>query len=542
MARPAVGSVEHLERMRKAARAERDAVQPLRDEINNFLLPYRHSGKNGSKGAKRIDKLFDSTALESATRFAGKLHEDLWAIGGENYTIEVGPVLEARAEFDETVRADNENLGRVLSQMTKITGAAFLDGSWDGALGEACFDLLGGDGAILVTPSVDGYADFQAVSIDELMYAPGAKGKVGGIFWTRKMALDAVEATWPEGTFTEDFMKMIEEKPEAEIEVNQDCVYDRSKKKWLFVVWAKENGKSNISYEETFTCPWITAAYFKIPGELYGRGLGHLAMPTIKTLNKAAQISLMAGAIAMLGIYTAIDDGVFNPDNARVEPGSFWKVARNGGPLGPSVQRFPDPRIDLQNIILNEFRLSTKSILMDQGLPPDTAAVRSATEILERMKRLAADHQGAFGRLINGINIQAVRRVIEIGYDKGYFPFAPSIDQLLVKVRVSSPMALARAAAKAQAITQYLEMVTTLLGDRRDEAAKFVPALLKIAKLLGIDGDLIPTDAERKQIETSRQMEQVALAAAQATAQGAAAGAADPFSSQNEAPPPEMQA
>jgi len=542
MARYAIGSVDDMEARRKAATPDRELIQPLRDEVNDFLLPYRHSGRNSSKGAKRVDKVFDSTAYESAAHFAGKLHEDLWSIGGDNYALEVGPVLKARAEFDPAVKKENEALAAVLGGITRITSAAFLDGSWDTALSEACFDLLAGDCAILATPAKDGYADFQAVSTDELMFEPGPKSTIGGIFWTRKFSYRVIEDTWPEGSYSEEFKKKSEEKPSNEICVHQDCVLDRTKNRWIFTVWAKENGKTAIFTEESRTCPWIIGQYFRLPGEVYGRGLGNLAMPTVKTLNKAAQISLMAGAIAMLGIYTAIDDGVFNPDNAPLDPGAFWKVARNGGPLGPSVQRFPDPRIDLNNLVLNEFRMSTKSILMDQGLPPDTAAVRSATEILERMKRLASDHQGAFGRLVNGINIQAVRRVIEIGYDKGYFAFAPPIDQLLVKVRISSPMALARAASKAQAITQYLEMVTTLLGDRRDEAAKFVPALMRIAELLGIDRELIPTDDERAKIVADRQAQQAAAMAVQSAAQGAAAGAADPLSPQNAELPPEMAA
>lgn len=541
MARAAIGSVEHFEACRKAGQTERDAIQTLRDEINDFLLPYRHANKNGAKGDRRTDKVFDSTGYESAARFAGKLHEDLWSIGGDNYTLEAGPVLKARARWDDGIKSEIEQLNGTLQQMTAISASAFLDGGWDAALGESCFDLLAGDSAILATPAEDGYADFQAVSVDELIFMPGPKNTIGGIFWTRKFTRQSIVDTWPEGSYSADFNRLLEEKPFDEIELNQDCVFDRKKKRWIFGVWAKENGKSLIFTEESRTCPWIIGQYFRLPGETYGRGLGNLAMPTIKTLNKAAQISLMAGAIAMMGIFTAVDDGVFNPDNARVEPGAFWKVARNGGPLGPSVQRFADPRIDLQNIVLNEFRLQAKATLMDQGLPPDTAAVRSATEILERMKRLAADHQGAFGRLVNGINIQAVRRIIEIGYDKGFFEFAPPLDQLLVKVRISSPMALARAAAKAQRITQYIEMVTTLLADRREEAVKLVPALLKIAELLGIDPDLVPTDSERNQMVADRQAQQTAVMAAQAAAQGAAAGAADPFGGPPE-PTPEMRA
>ena len=87
-------------------------------------------------------------------------------------------------------------------------------------------------------------------------------------------------------------------------------------------------------------------------------------------------------------------------NQSAIEPGAIWTVARNGGVLGPTVQRMTDPRLDTNNIILNDLRMAVQATMMDQSLPPDGAAVRSATEILERVKRLATDHIGAFGRLV----------------------------------------------------------------------------------------------------------------------------------------------
>lgn len=532
--------LEQIAKRRKRAEGIKDGERALKNEIYEYLAPFRKSTAETGAGDKRVDRIFDSQPMTSAARFVGKLHEDLWQPGGNNYSLTAGPVMKARARRDEAIAKEVEAIEKVLGDVTEISAAAFLDGRWDQALSEACWDVLAGDGFILMTPDPDGYADFTAVSFDELSIE---KGRHGGRFWTQKWELQRIKDTWPDGRYTSDFEKLFEKEPYKEVDLHQDCVFDQRDKRWRFFVWTKENGDTIIHEEKTRTCPWIRLSYFQIPGETWGRGVGHLAIPATKTLNTAAKVSLMGGAIAMLGIYTAIDDGVFNPDNARIEPGTFWKVMRNGGPLGPSVARFPDPRIDMHNLVLNELRMGVQLPLLDNGLPPDTAAVKSPTEILERIKRLATDHQGAFGRMVAGVYVQAVSRGIEIGWDKKYYPFAPDIDQLLVSIDISSPMALARAANRAQAITRYVEIATALLGpEQRDEAVKASAALRRVGELLGVDRDLIPTATEAKALSDRREQQKQLMMAAAAAGQGAAAGAADPFSAQNAAPPPEMMA
>ena len=40
---------------------------------------------------------------------------------------------------------------------------------------------------------------------------------------------------------------------------------------------------------------------------------------------------LRNASIAIAGVYTARDDGVLNPNNIRISPGSIISVASNGG-------------------------------------------------------------------------------------------------------------------------------------------------------------------------------------------------------------------
>lgn len=509
-------TTERLKTRRNAAQRERDAFQPLLDEVYQYSIPFRKSTKDTGKGEKRVDQVFDHTAIDAAFRFAGKVQQDFWPAGEDNFEIEPGPIVR------ETER---EPLLEQLHPISKVAQAFFEDGDWDMAFHEMALELVGGTGAILMNPSTDPDLLWEpiSVSVEELLLEGGPNNKVSGIFWTRKMPVRELMETWPEGDFSQDMKDLYAKRPAQEIEVYVDTIRNPKTRRWEMVVWCKKQAQV-IFKSESRTCPWLTPRYFRVPGETMGRGLAMIAMPTTKTLNTAARLQLQAASIAMLGIYTAVDDGVFNPDLAALQPGAIWKVARNGGTLGPSIQRFPDPRLDLSNMVLNEMRMGVKATMMDQTLPPDGAAVRSATEILERVKRLAADHLGAYGRLVKEITIPAVKRVIELAYNRGLIGQDINIDQLLVKIRVKSPLAIAREAQRIEKIVQWLQMVIMIMRDRAGRVAHIETALTQIGRDLGVPQEFVVTKDERAAMDKAEQdaaASQAAMAMAGMAAQGA---------------------
>lgn len=503
-----------LKERRNVAQRERDSFQPLLDEAYKFAIPFRKSTKNSGTGENRVDQVFDHTAIDAAFRFAGKVQQDFWPAGQDNFQIEPGPLVQEQQE--------RENFGKQLEPISAVASAFFEDGDWDMAFHEMALDLSAGTGAILMNSSDQDDLLWEPISvaIEELLIEQGPNNKLSAIFWTRKMSVRVLFDTWPEGKFSRDLQELYRAKPETEIEVNVDTVYDRKSKRWHMLVWCNKQDTIIFS-SQSRSCPWLIPRYFRVPGETYGRGPVMLAMPTIKTLNTTARLQLQAAAIAMLGIYTAVDDGVFNPDLATIEPGSFWKVARNGGTLGPSINRFPDPRLDLSNLVLNDMRMSVKTTMMDQSLPPDAAAVRSATEIMERVKRLASDHLGAYGRLIKEVTIPAVKRVLELAYNRGLIASEIPIDQLITKIRIKSPLSIAREAQRIEKIVQWLQMVFAMLQQGAGRVAHIELALSDIGAQLGIPSKYIVTTDERKQMDADDK-----AAAAAALAAQVAAGAA----------------
>lgn len=510
---------KQLEARRSKAKRDWESFKPLLDEAYEYAIPYRKGIAETGKGEKRVNRIFDHTATLSAFRFAGRIQKDILPPG----FFELAPGALSKAIMP---REELEAFERELAIVSTIVNATFLSGEWDQAVNEMGVDLAAGTGAIL---SLAGNRDKPVrdicVPIDEVLLEGGPYNDITGRFWCRKWTVRSIFEEFPNAPFHRDMLELEKKEAEKEIELYQDTVWDARQGLWLHVPWCKENGAQPLGKSAFRTSPWMTPRYFRVPGETHGRGPILMAMPTIRTLNTAAKIALTAAAMAMLGVYTAMDDGVFSPDNAPLTPGAFWKVARNGGALGPSVVRLPDPRIDLNTIILNDLRMGVKEAMNDQALPPDGAAVRSATEILERVKRLASDHVGAFGRLVRELVVPAVQRRIEICFELGLLPKEIKVDQILVAAEVKAPMAMARDAEQAQKITNYIETIMILAPDRKAMLVKIDEAMREIGRGLSVPPHIIPTTEEAKVIEQQEAEKQAALAAL-AAAGGTTTGAA----------------
>ena len=78
---------------------------------------------------------------------------------------------------------------------------------------------------------------------------------------------------------------------------------------------------------------------------------------------------LRNASIAIAGVYTARDDGVLNPNNIRISPGSIISVASNGGGQGPSLQPLQRSSGLMYQIVIKDLVENIKRTLMDDILP-----------------------------------------------------------------------------------------------------------------------------------------------------------------------------
>lgn len=258
------------------------------------------------------------------------------------------------------------------------------------------------------------------------------------------------------------------------------------------------------------TTPWVVSRYMKVAGEDFGRGPLVSAIPDIKTLNKTLELLLKNASIACAGVYTAADDGVINPANIRITPGSIIPVARNGGPQGASLAPLPrSGDFNVSQIVINDLRMSIKKTLLDDTLPPDNMSARSATEIVERMKELAQNMGSAFGRLITETMTPIVAKVLNIMDKKGLIELPLKVNGLEVKIVPISPLAKAQNLEEINEIMQFVQIAGSL---GPGGIAEMKPDLIAtyIGDKLGIPSNLRTTPEEKQQImQQSMQMAQM---------------------------------
>jgi len=494
---------------------DRDLWQKFYDDAYEFAIPFRQPSSRRGKAQQKIDRLFDSTAIESSFRAAGQLHSDLFP--PDFFKLSPGPISKLGMP-----QAELDTLEKQLDAISTVVNAFFQNGEFDTASSEMCIDLLVGTGALFpVEGDADNPVRFVCIPFDELAIEVDAYGKVVAIFWKSMLTRRAIKTAFPKGKFPDSFIRA-DNKPDEEIEICQDFVFDPVAKDWIFCAYI---GDSEVPIvEDAYRAqPMAVPRYHRVPGEAYGRGPILLALATIKTLNKAVELTLKAAAIQLLGIWGYRPGGSFNPDTARLGPGEFWAMQSTGGVLGPDVTRLDASagKVDVGQLISQELRLQVQSMLGDDRLPEKGATPVSATEIMARMKRIAQNYMGAWARIVNEVHPVTVRRVIEILYRRKIkgIPDLP-IDQLLVKVDVLSPITAAMKAAAHSRIVDFIQLVTAVKGTPLavDLIVKVDDALREIGKDQ-MPTRLLRTPDQQKELETMIQNAAAAIVAAQQKAQ-----------------------
>lgn len=486
---------------------KRDTWTKVMQDAYDFIAPFRMSTRLYEKApSNKTERLFDNTGPMALVRSAGRLQQDLFPPGEQWFKLEAGPGVKAAGGDPDEVRQQ-------LEQLSNVLWPAFQTGEWDMALIEMLMDLLISTGFMMILEGDEQKpVRFISASMDEIAVDLGPFGEIDGVFWKRKWSYQSVTKQWPRGQYDAAFLAAAQTNGADQIMVYQDCVAVKGGFKLFVYV---ENGTQPITTSFSLTKPWIHPRYFRLPGEAYGFGPGLLTLPTIKTLNKAEELTLKAASLAMSGIFTRINDGVFNPDTARVAAGAFWTVERNAGPMGPSVQRLDIPgNMNVSNLILQDLRMQVRSGMYDEQPQNEKGQPVAATEIIANLMRMAHDHAGAYGRLVSEIVMPVVPRVIEVLFLMGVIKAPIKIDQLLVMIKVTSPLAQAFNAARIQPRVDFMQLVGQLAGPQMLHQIMPVPVVLSnIAKDMGIAAsEIYPQTVQQSIMQTVQMLVQQAVA------------------------------
>jgi hypothetical protein len=527
--------------LKRAERAERKRAMfaALMQDCYAFAMPERDGWTAYGYGQERNQVVYDSTAVVACARFANRLQQALFPPQQRWSRLSLPPDM-AGAEAATEVQQD-------LEAATDIVFRHVHASNFDQAANEWAQDLAAGVGCLLVEDGRMGgrrprgpRLRFQAVPSAMVAFDDGPHGTVEGVFYSQRMPARLLRRTYPDATnLPQSLAAAVDRDDDEDITLLQATTYDAERDGWAFEVLHKDE-EARLVERRYRTCPWIVTRWTRAPGETHGRGPLTQALPDIRTLNKLRELMLKAASLGVGGVWTALDDGVLNPDTVRIEPGAIIPVRSNGGPAGPSLRPLDFPGApQLSEVLQDQLRTSIRQVLFDDPLPPEIQAGVTATEIIERIRRFQAD-TGAFGRLQADAVTPLIVRIVDILEQAGEFA-APQFQGLMdllrndaVRVVATSPLAQAQDRADVQGLMSTLQALASLgeVGAAMtrkldlDKAGEFVlqkagvpQTLIKSDEQLAAEDEQRAQQAEAQMIATSPVAAQVAGAVANAATQ-----------------------
>tara|TARA_R100001163_G_scaffold57933_1_gene46052 strand:- start:20019 stop:21581 length:1563 start_codon:yes stop_codon:yes gene_type:complete len=464
-------------------------------EIFKFSLPMRNlyddtaGGAGARNGDDRMTGVYDSTAISSTVAFANRIQSDLMPPFAQWVELQPGPFVPENFLHEVQLR---------LQDATRKGFALVHASNFDLQINEFLLELAAGTAVLLVHESDDRDTPirFEAVPSATVAFDEGPDGTVDGKFRKYKVRGRNVERTWPDADIEKlpdgDKEKITnEEKSEEEVSLEEVTYYDRDDKVWRYeVICQSSQGRSKevtrIVERVYQTDPWIVGRWIKVAGESQGRGPLHFALPDIKTANAVVALILQNASFAVSGAFVGADDGVLNPATVTVRPGSVIAAKRpeNLVPLQWGG------RFDVGQLVLEDMRAQIKRYLFDERLPPMDASVRSATEIVQRIKQLQADIGAPFGRLMSEVVRPLWTRLLDIMHRKGLIDFPIRINGLTVSINVTSPLAQQQSMKEMEVAMLWLQLLqqlgpeTLMLNAAVEDMGEWLADKLKVDRRL----------------------------------------------------------
>ncbi len=523
------------------ARSDKEQSDDIYREAMELTFPDRENFTKRNEGQQRATYNWDSASTVSVIRAANRLSSDFTPQFQNWLEVKMGPAAELMPDemFQSTLGKSKADAKLELEGTTAIVQAVFNGPGFPTASNELYIDWHYGQGGMSIMPNDDILGEpviFTAMPMSHFYAYEGPNGRLDQWFFWHEVRCDTISAQWPDAKITEKLAREMQKPTPGLVQLASVVYRDYDIKNvdgrpYRYEVFHMHGSSAErIVARQYRTSPFVTPRYSKLSGENRGRGPILFALPDIRTANKIVELTLRAAAVAVAGVYTATEQGVTGA--VQIKPYSIIQVRSNGGPNGPSLQRLDSPqRIDFGEILLEKLQENIKKVIGDTSLPPEAGPIRTATEFVQRARELISDQAGGLGRLMAEFIIPASQRVIDILEGKQILPTKGlTIDQFLVEVRMTSPLARGEAMGMVENIVRFIEILMKLGGPEvamlEINMEKTAP---KIADLMDIPMELRNSPEEKQKIKT-------AMAQTMAAQQGGDPAVAEQVMAQEEIP------
>lgn len=306
---------------------------------------------------------------------------------------------------------------------------------------------------------------FEAVPVKQMAIEEADDGVIRTSFRTLELPYTELEIRYPNARLPDEIREKVTAETAGTITVVEANFWNPHERVVEWSVWLAQGEHKIVEAVLTSerTIPFRTD---KVPGEAMGRGPVMKALPDIKTANKVVELVLKNATIAVTGIWQADDDGVLNPANVKLQPGTI--IPKAVGSSGLTPLQAPG-QFDISQLVLGELRDSIRKTIVGPDLPAIDAGQRTAYELALRNVNQQRIEVPQTMRLLNECFDRIVRRAFDILSHPSmagsifYIPPLPIDPAMRVDLVPVSPMVRVRdevrAAQAMQAFTNMLQIL-----------------------------------------------------------------------------------
>lgn len=477
-------------------------------ELADYMLPRKSDiVKKRSRGEKRMELIYDGTALQSVDLLSASLHGMLTSGATPWFHLDM---MDADIGRDEEVQAWLEDTS---TRMIRC----FNRSNFETEIHEMYVDLVVfGTGCMFVEMD-DMMLRFSTRHISEFYVQENQFGIVDTVF--RKYTVPVRQAIQRFGldNVTEHLRKKFEKNPDEDIDIlhavlpriNRDPAKKDNKNMPFASYYIEMETKKLLSESGFEEMPYVVPRFLKATGEVMGRSPAMIALPDVKMLNLMSKTIISAAQKQIDPPLLVPDDGFILP--VRTQPGglNFYRAGSRDTitPLNTGAS------IPIGLNMEEQRRAAIRSAFYVDQLLSGATPNMTATEVVQRQEERMRVIGPVLGRLMNEMLRPLIERVFGLMLRNDMLATPPEILQGRdVDIQYVSPLARAQKSSSLNSTMKALEILLPL--------AQAVPVLdhldpdglvRHVTDSLGVPKTTLKTQAE---VNQARQQQAEAQAAA----------------------------
>ncbi|MEE9458254.1 MAG: portal protein [Candidatus Bathyarchaeia archaeon] len=445
-----------------AAKTTREYWRGFMDEAYKYIFPNRNNwdsipATTEPEGKRKNPDVWDITAPLSARAFVGKMFSTLtppfrrWA----SYVAGSAVPEASEKEVNEDLQKQTEILFKFIDQSNFAL-----------AITECYMDIIMGTAAVLIEEGDDEQPlIFTCLPTAVLAFEEDSQSVIQNTYREHhRLKMRDIVNKWPLAVIPEDRKIQSEADSEAEFSLLDCIIFDESKNIYTYYVVFLDDSKV-IFQDESKSQRIIVFRWSKLPGEVWGRGIAHDAMPTIRSLNELIKLMYEASEIGAFPPMVSYDGAFFNTSNVNLSPKTFITVKGLPGQR-PPIESIPfNPNLQFSEAIIGQSQEWVRRAFYDEPLGPVDAPKKTATEVSIRQQAFVEEIGAAFGRF----EVEFLGRIIDrctfILRKKGFLSKKIVIDGKSIDLKYRSPLAKLQDQEDLEATSLANQMLQQLMGE-----------------------------------------------------------------------------